>query len=107
MKNLTAYIGNIMRPRTKASAVCSANPQGRRNTPRKEILKRKFDSGEITEEELEEYVCLFSHSQIQAHLNRVPKAIVTTMWGKRTMVPYDEFKAQWEPQGFKIIEIVY
>ena len=96
-----------MKPTHKTSAICSANPQGRRNTPRKEILRRKFNSGEITSEELYEYTCLFSHSEIKAHLNRVPKAVVTTVWGKRKMVSYNEFKAQWEPQGFKTIEVIY
>ena len=96
-----------MKPTHKTSVICSANPQGRKNTSRKEILRRNFNSGEITKEELREYACLFSHSQIQAHLNRVPKAVVTTVWGKRKMVAYDEFKSQWEPQGFKTIEVIY
>ncbi len=97
-----------MRPRTKTTVVCSANPQGRRNLSRKEVLRNKFNRGDITTEELREYSCFLTHSEIEKGMaSKTPVAVITTVWGKEKKIPYAEFKAEWEPQGFKIIKTIY
>lgn len=91
-----------MRPRTKTTACYSAAPDGKKHVARKEVLRRKYECGDISTEELREYSSFIMHSRMKD-----PIAVITKIMGTTTRVSYREFVERYQPYGFVIIEKIY
>lgn len=85
-----------MRQRTKMTGLCShTTPDGKSHMGKQEILRKKFNAGEITRQELQTYAYL-----IIATKTDKPKTVKVRVFGKEIEVSYDEYKKRYEPLGF-------
>lgn len=90
-----------MRTRIKVAICSHSNPNGTSKMGRREQLRKKFQSGNITAEELREYATFVANSKRQT-----PTTIIVKVWGKKQYIPYSEYKARYEEYGFSC-EFIY
>ena len=90
-----------MRTRIKVTICSHSEPNGASKIGRREQLKKKFQSGNITAEELREYATFVANSKRQT-----PTTVIVTIWGKKQYISYNEYKTRYEEYGFQC-EIVY
>lgn len=83
-----------MRQRTKMVALCSHTTPTNSYMSREEILKKKFQSGNITTEELKEYAA------IKAASNKAPISVTVFIWGKPMTISYSEYLRHYKHLGF-------
>lgn len=70
-------------------------PNGKSHLGRVTILKKKFESAEISTEELREYACLIAYSE----RIEVKTTTTITVWGKKMTISLEEYKTYCMPVG--------
>ena len=85
-----------MRQRTKmGAALCSHTTPQHSYMGRHEVLSKKFNSGEISIDELRELASFRT-----AQKNTKPSTVTVKVWGKPTIVSYSEYLIHYKPYGF-------
>lgn len=83
-----------MRQRTKTLALCSHTTPSNSYMSKEEVLKKKFQSGNISAEELREY------AEIKAAYKKAPTSVVVFVWGKPMTISYNEYIRYYKHLGF-------
>lgn len=87
----------MKRERIKVYGLCShTTPNGTSRMGREEVLRKKFDGGTITKDELREYACFMAYSS-----KAVPATVSVRVFGKLQKVTVEEYNTYYKPLGFQ------
>jgi hypothetical protein len=84
-----------MRQRIKVTCCSHATPDGKAIMGQEEKLRKKFESGTITTDELRHYA-FFT-------VARKPTTVTVSVFGKRTVISVSEYNEIYKPLGFKAL----
>ena len=95
----------MARQRFKLNCVSHTIPTGKSLFGRREWLLRKFNSGDITPDELRELADL--NVRALSVKRPQPKAVITMVFSRETTVSIEEFEQYYKPLNFKPIKYIY
>ena len=83
----------MMRRRVKVTCCSHTTPDGKSHMGEEEKLKKKFNAGTITTEELRHYAFFTTMHK--------PSSVTVSVFGKKTVVSREEYNRVYKPLGFK------